>query len=234
VTSEVRAFEPTSQLGVKMNRTSKSLRLTERDIEYITWIAEQQAVRLDTLQLLFEVRGKKIDPRALRRLVERWQRLGLVQKKILLAKSPSIIWPTLEGMRVANLPHSRGDRNFTPSFSSVHHTVATARVRVEYERNGWEWTCERDLRHELGKNHLADGLATLGAQRILVEVERTQKESSRLKNIMMANARTKNITNCDYWTTDALYPVIQTHIDMLENDLRGKLRVFLLPDEVKI
>jgi len=95
-----------------MNRTSKSLRLTERDIEYITWIAEQQAVRLDTLQLLFEIRGKKIDPRALRRLVERWQRLGLVQKKILLAKAPSIIWPTIEGMKVANLPLSRGDRNY--------------------------------------------------------------------------------------------------------------------------
>ena len=91
-----------------MNKNNKSLRLTERDIEYITWIAEQQAVRLDTLQLLFEIRGKKIDPRALRRLVERWQRLGLVQKKILLAKSPSIIWPTIEGMRVANLPLSRG------------------------------------------------------------------------------------------------------------------------------
>ena len=56
-----------------MNNKKESLRLTERDIEYITWIAEQQAVRLDTLQLLFEIRGKKIDPRALRRLVERWQ-----------------------------------------------------------------------------------------------------------------------------------------------------------------
>ena len=65
MTSEVRAFEPTSHLGVKMNRANKSLRLTERDIEYITWIAEQQAVRLDTLQLLFEIRGKKIDPREL-------------------------------------------------------------------------------------------------------------------------------------------------------------------------
>ena len=199
-----------------MNRTSKSLRLTDRDIEYITWIAEQQAVRLDTLQLLFEIRGKKIDPRALRRLVERWVRLGLVRKKILLAKSPSIIWPTIEGMRVANLPLSRGDRTYTPSFSSVHHTVATARVRVEYE------------------NHLADGMACLGTQRILIEVERTQKESSRLKNIMMANLLTKNITHCDYWTTDALYPVIQSHINMLENDLKSKMRVFLLPDEVKV
>ena len=85
-----------------MSKKNTSLRLTERDTEYITWIAEQQAVRLDTLQLLFEIRGKKIDPRALRRLVERWQRLGLVQKKILLAKSPSIIWPTIEGMKVAN------------------------------------------------------------------------------------------------------------------------------------
>ena len=217
-----------------MNKKSNSLRLTERDIEYITWIAEQQAVRLDTLQMLFEIRGKEIDPRALRRLVERWQRLGLVQKKILLAKSPSIIWPTLEGMRVANLPLSRGDRTYTPSFSTVHHTVATARVRLEYESNGWEWTCERDLRYELGENHLADGMASLGSQRILVEVERTQKESSRLKNIMMTNLLTKNITHCDYWTTDALYPVIQSHINMLENDLKNKMRVFLLPDEVKI
>ena len=71
MTSEVRAFEPTSHLGVKMNRTSKSLRLTERAIEYISWIAEQQAVHLDTLQLLFEIKEKRIDPRALRRLVER-------------------------------------------------------------------------------------------------------------------------------------------------------------------
>lgn len=190
VTSEVRAFEPTNHLGVKMDKKSKSLRLTERDVEYITWIAEQQAVRIDTLQLLFEIKGKIVDPRAWRRLVERWQRLGLVQKKILLAKAPSIIWPTIEGMKVANLPLSRGDRNYTPSLSSVHHTVATARVRIEYERRGWEWTCERDLRHEFGASHLADGLASVDTQRILVEVERTQKESSRIKNIIMANLRT--------------------------------------------
>jgi len=37
-----------------MNNKNKSLRLTERDIEYKTWIAEQQEVRLDTLQLLIE------------------------------------------------------------------------------------------------------------------------------------------------------------------------------------
>jgi len=59
-----------------MTKKKRSLRLTERDIEYITWIAEQQAVRLDTLQLLFEVQVKKIDTRALRRLVDRWQRFS--------------------------------------------------------------------------------------------------------------------------------------------------------------
>jgi hypothetical protein len=42
-----------------MNNKNRSLRLTERDIEYITWIAEQQAVRLDTLQLLFEIKNSK-------------------------------------------------------------------------------------------------------------------------------------------------------------------------------
>jgi len=217
-----------------MKNTNKSLRLTERDVEYISWIAEQQAVRLDTLLLLFQVRGKDIDLRALRRLVERWQKLGLIQKQRMMANAPSIIWPTAEGMRVANLPLRRGDRMYTPSFSSVHHTVATARVRIEYERRGWEWTCERDLRHEFGASHLADGLASVDTQRVLVEVERTQKESSRLKNIMMANLRTKNITGCHYWTTDALYPVIQSHINMLEDDLKSKMQIFLLPDEVKI
>ena len=73
-----------------MTKKRRSLRLTERDIEYISWIAEQQAVRLDTLQLLFEIQGKKIDTRALRRLVERWQRFGLVEKKMLIANAPSI------------------------------------------------------------------------------------------------------------------------------------------------
>ena len=217
-----------------MKNKNKSLRLTERDVEYISWIAEQQAVRLDTLLLLFQVRGKDIDLRALRRLVERWQKLGLIQKQRMMANAPSIIWPTAEGMRVANLPLRRGDHMYTPSFSSVHHTVATARVRIEYERRGWEWTCERDLRHEFGASHLADGLASVDTQRVLVEVERTQKESSRLKNIMMANLRTKNITGCHYWTTDALYPVIQSHINMLEDDLKSKMQIFLLPDEVKI
>ena len=217
-----------------MKNTNKSLRLTERDVEYISWIAEQQAVRLDTLLLLFQVRGKDIDLRALRRLVERWQKLGLIQKQRMMANAPSIIWPTAEGMRVANLPLRRGDRMYTPSFSSVHHTVATARVRIEYERRGWEWNCERDLRHEFGASHLADGLASVDTQRVLVEVERTQKESSRLKNIMMANLRTKNITGCHYWTTDALYPVIQSHINMLDEGLKSKMQIFLLPDEVKI
>ncbi len=62
--TEIRIIESTNYKGVQMNKNNKSLRLTERDIEYITWIAEQQAVRLDTLQLLFEIRGKKIDPTA--------------------------------------------------------------------------------------------------------------------------------------------------------------------------
>jgi len=217
-----------------MTKKKRSLRLTERDIEYITWIAEQQAVRLDTLQLRFEVQGKKIDARALRRLVERWQRFGLVEKKMLIANAPSIVWPTVEGMRVANLSLSRGERNYTPSFSSVHHTVAIARVRVEYERRGWEWTCERDLRREFGANHLPDGLASLGDQRVLVEVERSRKESSRIKHIILTNLRTVNVTGCDYWTSDALYPLIQSHIDTLQGDLRNRIRLFLLPNEVKI
>ena len=80
----------TRQLYRSANDKKKSsLRLTKRDTQFITWIAEQQSVRLDTLQLLFEVQGKKIVTRALRRLVERWQRFGVVEKKILIANAPA-------------------------------------------------------------------------------------------------------------------------------------------------
>ena len=58
--SEIRIIESTNYKGVQMSKKNTSLRLTERDIEYITWIAEQQAVRLDTLQLLFEIRGNLV------------------------------------------------------------------------------------------------------------------------------------------------------------------------------
>jgi L-ascorbate metabolism protein UlaG (beta-lactamase superfamily) len=51
---------------------------------------------------------------------------------------------------------------------------------------------------------------------------------------MMANLRTKNITGCHYWTTDALYPVIQSQINMLEKDLQSKMQIFFLPNEVKL
>jgi hypothetical protein len=210
----------------------KSLRLTTRDIEVVKFVAEQNCVRLDTIGLLLSILNYEVEDRRLRKLGERWVRLGLLQKQVLLADAPSIFWATNEGLKVANISLHRGEKTFTPSFSSIHHNLAVARVAVEYRRFGAKWICERDLRSELGDEHLADGLAEYGDQRILVEVDRTLKEANRLKRIMVSNAKLPNIHIVDYWTTDKLFATLETHKRALAPNIQEKIRIFGLPEEV--
>ena len=109
----------------------KSLRLTKRDVEVVKFVAEQNCVRLDTIGLLLSILNYEVEDRRLRKLGERWVRLGLLQKQVLLADAPSIFWATNEGLKVANISLHRGEKTFTPSFSSLHHNLAVARVAVE-------------------------------------------------------------------------------------------------------
>ena len=211
----------------------RKVRLTERDLYVSKWIAEQGAVRLDTIGLLLRLSNSAVDDRALRRLAERWVALGLIEKARLLANAPSILWPTPEGMRSAGLTLGRGERASKPGFSTLHHSLAVSRVRLEYPVVSAEWTCERALRKEIGGAHLADGMATFPQGRVLVEVDRTQKEKSRLVNIMAANARMPGIIRVDYWTTPGLQKFVTAQRDLLDVGIRERVAVFLLPEEVR-
>jgi len=165
--------------------------------------------------------------RSLRRQTERWVQLGLIEKERLLANAPSILWTTNEGLKLANFEIKKGERNYKPSFSTLHHNLAVARVRIEYEKVGAFWTCERELRNQFSGKHLADGMAEFQGQKILVEIDRTLKASSRLKRIMTLNAKTNGISLVDYWITNDLYKEFQkTFLNWMQPSLQKFVYLF--------
>ena len=109
-------------------------RLTQRDLRVARWVAEQQAVRLDTIAQLLAQWGAASQPRNLRRLAERWEHAGLIKRGRILAEAPTILWPTSAAMRLTDLDDKRAEK--LPSISTLHHTLAVARVRLEYEKHG--------------------------------------------------------------------------------------------------
>jgi hypothetical protein len=209
-------------------------RLSSRDVVLVTWIAQQSVCRLDTLAMVCRNKNFEATDRTLRRQTERWVQLGLIEKDRLLANCPSILWTTNEGLKLANFEIKKGERNYKPSFSTLHHNLAVARVRIEYEKGGAFWTCERELRKQLTGKHLADGLADYDGQKILVEIDRTLKTSSRIQRIMTLNAKTPGISIVDYWVTNELYVVFQKIILELDKDISSKIRLFILPSEVAV
>jgi hypothetical protein len=207
------------------------IRLTDRDLQIAKWIAEQQAVRLDTVSQLLSHLGSPCKARNLRRLADRWEKAGLIKKKKFLANAPLILWPTTTAMKLTDLQDKKVERE--PSISNLHHTLAVARVRVAYEVMGADWICEGALRSKFGGQHLADGFATLGGQSALIEVERTRKERERLKTILATNARTPGVDLIHYWTTPELQIFLNSQISELDSALRNKIQIYLLPQEVQ-
>jgi hypothetical protein len=211
-------------------KSPNTLRVNERDIRVAQWVAEQQAVRLDTIAQLLSLWGSPCKDRNLRRLADRWDQLGLMRRQLLIANAPAILWPTASSMKLTNFSDKRVE--IRPSITTLHHTVAVARVRVEYEVMGATWTCERSLRGKYPDQHLADGLVRLGQQTALVEVERARKEQNRLQLILATNARTPGIDQVHYWTTPKLKPFLHEQITRLDPSLRNRVFVYLLPQEV--
>lgn len=214
-------------------RSRSGVRLTERDLAAVAWIAEQRAVRLDTVGRLLRQRQQGVDPRALRRLAERWTDAGLIARKRILATAPTILWPTVEGLRCAGITLKPGHRADPPSIGLLLHTLAAAEIRLAYESNGYAWTAERLLDAVISSSHRADALAVRDTSRVLVEVERTQKSRERVEDILRINLRTPTISECHYWVTDSVRGVVEVATAALEPDLAQRVRIALIPEVVR-
>ena len=207
-------------------------RMTQRDNLIVQFVAEQDACRLDTIQKYLGIKGISIDLRQLRNIIDRLVKMGFVRKDSLLARSPYIVSACAPAIRFAGIPVRRGEKPFVPLYSTIHHPIAVARVRIEYEVPEAVWTCERQLRQEYGDYHLADGMVIYGNQRYLIEVDRTQKESNRFQNIASINASLPDVDEVHYWTTSKLIPFVSKQMKSLDKDLQTKIKIFTLPSEV--
>ena len=208
--------------------------MTDRDIEMVKWIAEQNVVRFDTIHSLMNTRYNPINKSLMYALCDKWYRLGFIKKQKLLGNAPTILWATTKALKLAGFSVGHNERIQSPSFSNLLHDCAVSAVRLEYEANGAEWICERRLRSEMKGEHLPDGIAIINSSRIVVEIDRTRKRKSRLELIMLTNARIPGVVCVDYWAPQNLLEFIKEQINNLDIGIRDKVRLFELPKGVNL
>lgn len=179
---------------MRKERSDKGkIQITDRDIAVLTWIGEQYAVRLDTLQKLLgrEATQETVTPglvgeRGAQRVVDRWERAGLVKSKKFFYRKPPWVWLTAHGLRQMGLDYKPKD----PKVSMLNHMHDINEVRVRIERQlGPEatWRSERALRKERHGDkvyHVPDGEVRYQGGFFAVEIELTQKASDRIEAIV--------------------------------------------------
>src|SRR5690606_9708189 len=194
-----------------------SVRQTARDVELLTWIAQQYAVPMD---LLARLMGNRSISSAYS-LVSRWKKAGWVQSGQVDA-GPPWVWPT---QSTASAYLERQVTNWRPALARVAHLRATAALRLH--RVGADltrWIGERQLTtgRFLTKGdkpgHRPDGVEVLAdGRRVAIEVELTAKNPERYWNpitqsgllLEVANAaRDAGSREVAYWCTRAVRPVV--------------------------
>jgi hypothetical protein len=183
---------------------------THRDVEVLAWVAEQYAVRADTLALLLGRRSPEI-PRTVHRWpfapgewaelpalseatvryhLRRWHRAGWVRPQRALGRTWVV--PTRGGLELAG----SGYRPWTlvPSQLNHLHAVAVVRLAIEAANPDAEWVSERALarlraqRRETwwrpdGGLVVADAAVSGGPPLHNIEVELTPKHLAKLQQI---------------------------------------------------
>ena len=217
-----------------MNKKKYPRHLSLRDIEVVIFIAESGAVSLSTLSKVLEQKFKTpLEARGLRALAHRLAEYGLIGKERILAGTGSILWPTAEALKLAGFRVNRGERTDRPSLALLRHSLILAEIRFMYELKGAKWTCERALRNDF-TDHLPDGLAIFPeGDQVLVEVELTAKESTRLRNIMLTNLESGDYL-INYWTTPETFSAVEKQRLNLPKSYQDRVCIHLLPEEVYV
>ena len=156
------------------------------------WIGEQYLAPRDVLGQLL---GRASEHETVReagwvtdtvvdRTLRRWRDLGLAHSRRFIVGDVATVWPTRTGLVVAGL----GYRASQPSFATLAHRHAVARVRVAIEAADPKvsWVCERELRDGTrGRQaHLPDGVLITDSRRTAIEVELTPKTEERVRDIL--------------------------------------------------
>lgn len=194
--------------------------LSERDRYLLSWVGEQYAVRADTLQkLLGRMPGKsqnipveegKISIRNVRRVINRWETIGVACYQKFYHSQPGWVWLSTAGLRTQGLPYAP----FSPrQGTDLTHLYYLNEVRLNLEEKYTVrllWESERGLKKQAGEEknpHVPDGVVTIDGNRVAVEVELTPKSDKRTKEAIQELL--KHYPGVWYFVTDVTAPVIE-------------------------
>ena len=128
----------------KTRQDKGRMRWTERDVEVLRWIGEQYAVRLDHLQRMLGRQAGQgtLGPGVLgietvRKLVQRWQRAGLVEYAVLERRQLGWVWLTRKGLEQLELAY----QPWAPRQLGLRHLYALNQVRlwISVKQKGANW-----------------------------------------------------------------------------------------------
>lgn len=181
------------ELGQKRKTRSDSgvVKVTERDVLAVSWVIEQEAVRVDHLQILLARLGDEEDKikvslsRALQ-TIDRWERAGWVayEKRWRNRDEPGWVYATTNGIRYFDYEYPMNK----PSITRYAHLHAANFLRLWFplwiKEKGYidySWKSERHLKWETNNSwaHYPDSEVSYvaGGDRVLVapEAELTNK-----------------------------------------------------------
>jgi hypothetical protein len=213
-------------------------KLTSRDAWTLQQVGEQGAIRLDQLRgLLGQMPQRATHETGLlrlttvRRIVGRWEALGLAKSKLVFARQPAWVYLTHKGLREFNLPY----REVSPSAALAMHYYWVNQVYfwVRRQYSDDRWISERRLRKEregpaIANKHIPDaeihrydrnGELTV----IAVEVELTIKERQRSLAIMQELAASYD--GIWYFTNDVTDASVKRTLAQLDEEVSSHFRI---------
>lgn len=165
--------------GCRVRSGDAAVHITRRDVDVVTWIAEQYAVSIDTLGVLLGGRARSTAQRWLNRMrAVRW-----VQTAMMIGKT--WIWVSTLGLHACDLSNWRSRQ---PAVTQLEHLDAIACVRLWYRRQmpDAHWMSERRIAsNNTDGGVVPDGvLLTVQREPIAIQVERTMRDPQYYQRVL--------------------------------------------------
>lgn len=212
----------------KSRKDKGQVRITDRDILLIKFVADQYTVHLKQLARINEVLvGRLIEDPTVRQLVTRWEKLGLVTAKKVYHKKPTFIWVTRKGLDLVGYTNIKAT---IPSEVIFNHLCALTEIRLMGEKKGITFKTERHIRSEQiakaeGEKfpHVVDAEMTIDHEVYALEVDLTAKKISRAEDIMKEVL--SKYVGAYYYVTSESRSVITNVLARLTEEQRKRVRV---------
>ncbi len=228
---EIGEESKTKTKTVKERKDKGKVKITERDLRLIRFIAEQYAIHLEHLRRLNEIlEGQPIGESTARRILDRWQKAGFVESQKVYAKDPIYIWVTRKGLDLVGFEYLKAT---VPSETTFRHLSAITNFRLSIEEgkgSKGKFKSERLIRSEMvgakkgeALPHVPDGEVLINAVVFPIEIELSYKKLARIESIMRELlSRYKAIY---YYVTDETRTGVQHALERLPDNMQGRVKI---------